>query len=112
MKPTPFKILSCPLANPDHGGHWVYWMEIDQSERECAEHERRALLMMHAPGLLHELKIALELLVDVCDHHRQEKPLPSALACRRAALDAWNVIGLAEGKITEGTRHYPPPNDR
>jgi len=111
MKPKPFEICSIPNDGPDGGRHWVYRMEIDESERECAEHERRALLMRHAPGLLHELKVALELLVDVCDHHREQKPLPSALACRRAALDAWNVIGLAEGKITEGTRHYPPPRD-
>jgi len=49
----------------------------------------------------------VELLIDVCDHHRQGKPLPSPTACRRAAMDSLNVIALAEGKVSEGTWRYP-----
>jgi len=52
MKPKQFKIFSCTPDNTDDGRHWVYRMETDESDREFAEHERRALLMSHAPELL------------------------------------------------------------
>jgi hypothetical protein len=105
-KPAPFDIATEPPADPAAGTS--YWMmgSIDSAERE-----RRALIMRHAPELLNELKAAAELLVDVCDHHRDGKPLPSALDCRRTAMDAWNVIALAEGKVTVGTWRYPPAED-
>ncbi len=74
-----------------------------------AEHARRALIMQHAPCLLHELKDAFELLLQVLDHQRDGKPLPVQTAMRHAAMDTANVIDLAEGRKTEGTRFYPPP---
>jgi hypothetical protein len=110
MKPKPFKIFSCSEANPDTG-HWVYKMEIGNDERVPAEHERRAVLMRHAPELLNELKAAFELLMQVLDHQRDGKPLPTQRAVRHVALDAWNVIDLAQGRKTEGTRFYPPRED-
>jgi hypothetical protein len=106
MKPKPFKIFSCSEANPDRD-HWVYKMEIGNDEHASPEHERRAVLMRHAPELLNELKAAFELLMQVLDHQRDGKPLPTQAAVRHVALDAWNVIDLAEGRKTEGTRFYP-----
>jgi hypothetical protein len=98
-KPKPLDIATHPPTDPK--AYWPLWL------RHGPEHaERLALLMSHAPELLHELKAAAELLVDVCDHYRDGKPMPSALGCRRVA--EWNVINLAEGKITEGTHWYPP----
>jgi hypothetical protein len=108
MKPKPFKIFSCPEANPDDGEHWAYMMEIGKDEHTAAEHERRALLMMHAPGLLHELKVVTELFLQVFIHEFEGKPLPTPMAARHAVMDALNVIDLAEGRKTEGTRFYPP----
>jgi hypothetical protein len=110
MKPKPFKIFSCSEAKAD-GSHLVYKMEIGNDEYGAAEHERRALLMRHAPELLNELKAAFELLMQVLDHQREGKRLPTQTAVRHVALDAWNVIDLAEGRKTEGTRFYPPPED-
>jgi len=86
-------------------------MEIGNDEHAPAEHERRAVLMRHAPELLNELKAAFELLMRVLDHQRDGKPLPAQTAVRHVALDAWNVIDLAEGRKTVGTRFYPPPED-
>jgi hypothetical protein len=111
IKPKPFRIFSCPQANPDDRGHWAYMMEIGKDEHTFAEHTRRALIMQHSPELLHELKAAFELLLQVLDHHRDGKPLPAKMAVRHVALDTWNVIDLAEGRKTEGTRFYPPPGD-
>ena len=120
MKPRPFKVFSCPQANPpqsfakaspDDGRHWAYMMEIGKDEHSFAEHERRALLMTHAPELLHELRVALEILLQVLDHQRDGKPLPLQTAVRHVAMDAINVIDLAEGRKTEGTRFYPPPDN-
>ncbi len=110
MKPRPFKIFSCPQASPDDERHWAYMMEIGKDEHGFAEHERRALLMMHAPELLHELKAAADLLLQVCGHWRDGKPLPTQTAARHVAMDALNVIDLAQGRKTEGTRFYPPPD--
>jgi hypothetical protein len=107
-KPKPFEIFSYPPDNPDDGRDWVYMMKTDASERDFAEHERRALIMRHAPELLHELKAATELLLQLCDHGRDGKPLPMQSAARHVAMDALNVIDLAEGRKTEGTRYYPP----
>ena len=108
-KPKPFEISCYPPNNPDD--YCTYWIKIGPAEQEFAEHERRALLMSHAPELLHELKAATELLLQVCDHGRQGKPLPTQTAARHIAMDALNVIDLAEGRKTEGTRYYPPPED-
>jgi hypothetical protein len=108
MKPKPFEILLSPQFD---GEHWVYIMRGGDDEHEYAEHMRRAVLMTHAPSLLHELKAAFELLLQVLDHHRDGKPLPPQLTVRRVALDTWNVIDLAEGRKTEGTRFYPPSED-
>jgi hypothetical protein len=108
MKPKPFEILLSPQFD---GERWVYVMRVGDNEHESAEHMRRAVLMMHAPALLHELKAAFELLLQVLDHHRDGKPLPPKLIVRRVALDTWNVIDLAEGRKTEGTRFYPLPQD-
>ena len=77
MKPKPFKILLSRLFD---GEHWVY-MRVGDDEHEYAEHMRRAVLMIHAPALLHELKAAFELLLEVLDHHRDGK-LPPKLAAR------------------------------
>jgi hypothetical protein len=96
-KPKPLDIATSS-PNPDAGT--PLWLMGSHSD---AERDRCALLMKHAAELLHELKAAAELLVDVCDYYRQQKPLPSALDCRRVAMDAWNVIALATGEITEGT---------
>jgi hypothetical protein len=109
MKPKLFEISCYPPNNPDD--YCTYWIKIGPAEQELAEHQRRALLMTHAPELLHELKAATELLLQVCDHGRQGKPLPTQTAARHIAMDALNVIDLAEGRKTEGTRHYPPPED-
>jgi hypothetical protein len=110
MKPKPFKIFSCSQASPDNREHWIYMMEIGEDELTLTEHARRAVIMRHAPGLLHELKAAFELLLQVLDHQRDGKPLPMQTAVRHAAMDAWNIIDLAEGRKTEGTRFYPPPD--
>ena len=73
MKPKPFEILLSPQFD---GEHWVYIMRVGDDEHEYTEHMRRAVLMTHAPALLHELKAAFELLLQVLDHHRDGKPLP------------------------------------
>jgi hypothetical protein len=109
MKPRPFEISCYPPNDPDD--YRSYWMKIGPTEHAFAEYERRVLLMRHAPELLHELKAAFELLLQVLDHHRDGKPLPLQTAVRHAAMDAWNVIELAEGRKTEGTRYYPPPKE-
>jgi hypothetical protein len=103
-KPKPLDITTHLPTDPNAGAPFWLMGSVDSAERE-----RCALIMRHAPELLHELKAAAELLVDVCDHYRDGKPMPSALNCRRVALDAWNVIALAEGTVTEGTHWYPPP---
>jgi hypothetical protein len=108
MKPKPFEIFLSPQPDREH---WVYMMRVGDDENEYAEHTRRAVLMMHAPALLHELKAAFQLLLQVLDHHRDGKPLPPKLSVRRVALDSWNVIDLADGRKTEGTRFYPPPDN-
>jgi hypothetical protein len=82
-------------------------MRGGEDEYESAEHMRRAVLMMHAPGLLHELKAPSSFCCKCWIHHRDGKPLPPKLAVRRV----WNVIDLAEGRKTEGTRFYSPPVD-
>ena len=104
-KPKPFEI-SCYPPNDQYA--WSYWMKIGPDELRRADAERRALLMRHAPELLHELKAATELLLQLCDHGRDGKPLPTQTAARHVAMDALNVIDLAEGHKTEGTRFYPP----
>jgi hypothetical protein len=38
-------------------------------------------MMPQAPGLLHELKAAFELVLQVLDHQREGKPLPMQMAC-------------------------------
>jgi hypothetical protein len=111
MKPKPLKIFSCPQANPDDGEHWAYMMEIGKDEHTAAEHERHALLMRHAPELLYELKATTELFLQVFLHEFEGKPLPMPMAARHVVLDALNVIDLAEGRKTEGTRYYPLPED-
>jgi hypothetical protein len=58
MKPKPFEILLSPQFD---GEHWVYMMRVGDDEHEYTEHMRRAVLMMHAPALLHELKATFEL---------------------------------------------------
>jgi hypothetical protein len=110
MKPKPFEIFFCSHASPDSREHWIYMMKIGQDELTFTGHARRALIMLHAPGLLHELKAAFELLLRVLDHQRDGKPLPMRTAVGHAAMDAWNIIDLAEGRKTEGTRFYPPPD--
>ena len=111
--PKPFKIFSYPQGNPNEGTHWCYWMKIvdDEKERDLAEHNGRALLMRHSPELLNELKAAFGILLQVLDHQRAGKPLPKRTAVRHVAMDALNVIDLAEGRKTEGTRYYPPTED-
>jgi hypothetical protein len=42
-------------------------MRVGDDEHKYAEHMRRAVLMMHAPALLHELKAAFDLLLQVLD---------------------------------------------
>jgi hypothetical protein len=108
-KPKPFEVSFHPPNNPDD--YRAYWLKIESTEHGFIEDERRALLMRHAPGLLYELKTAFELLLQLLDHHRDGKPLPLQTAVRHAAMDAWNVIELAEGGKMEGTRHYPPPKE-
>ena len=103
-KPKPLKISCYPPNDADP--YWSYWMKAD---RDPAELERCALVMRHAPELLHELKAAFELLMKVLDHQRDGNPLPTQTAVRHVAMDVWNVIDLAEGRKTEGTRFYPPP---
>jgi hypothetical protein len=100
MKPTPFQIISYHQADSNNGEH-----QADVKEIGTHEHER--LLMQHAPELLHELKTALGLLLQVLDHHREGKPLPAKSVVRHVALDALNVIDSAEGRRTEGTCFYP-----
>ena len=111
MKPKPFKIFSCPQANSDGGDHWVYTMEVGQDEHTLTEYERRALLIRHAPELLHELKISFGIIKQLLAHLAEGRPLPLQTDVRHAAMDVWNVIDLAEGRKTEGTRFYPPPED-
>ena len=112
MKPQSFEIVSHPpLTDPAKGNYWLYWMKIGPDEQDPAKHERRASLMRHAPELLHELKAAFKLLLQVLDHQRDGKSLPTQTAVRRVAIDAWNVIDLAEGRKTEGNRVYPLPED-
>ena len=106
MKPAPFQIFIYPPNDPN--AYWPYWMKADS---EPGEQERRALIMRHAAELLHELKAALEILAQVLDHQRDGKPLPLQTAVRHVAMDVWNVIDLAEGRKTEGTRFYPPPEE-
>jgi len=101
-KPAPLGIATAPPTDPSAATP-LYLGRLDAAERE-----RVAVLLRHAPALLHELKAAVELLLGVCDHYRQDAPLPSAFDCRRTAMDALNVIALAEGRATVGTRHYPP----
>jgi hypothetical protein len=107
--PKPFEISAYPPNDPH--SYWAYWMKVGPDERVPAEHERRALLMRHAPELLHELRACYEILLRVLDHHRDGVPLPPQFATRRTCQEALNVIGLAEGKIVEGTWRYPPPED-
>src|SRR5215470_5272225 len=57
-KPKPFEISCYPPNDADP--YWSYWMKAD---RDPAELERCALVMRHAPELLHELKAAFELLM-------------------------------------------------
>jgi hypothetical protein len=108
MDRKPFKVRSCPLADPSDDDHWVYKMEVGEDERALAEHRRRELIMSHSPELLHELRAATELLMKVLDHRRIGTPLPSRAAKRNVVIDAWNVIDLAEGRTTKGNIGYPP----
>ena len=97
----PFEISTNPP--PALEAATLFWLA---GNHDVADRERIAVLMRHAPELLAELKRAAALLVAICDHHRQGAPLPSPTDCRHAALDAWNAVALAEGRMTVGNRHY------
>jgi hypothetical protein len=102
-KPKPFDITTDPPANPAAGS--PLWL---LGSHDAAEYEDRVLIMRHAPELLHELRACYEILLRVLDHQRDGVPLPSQIAIRRTCQDVLNVVGLAEGTITEGTWRYPP----
>jgi hypothetical protein len=100
-KPAPLDIATRP---PNDGTATPFWL---MGCTTPADAERLALLMSHSPELLNELRACYETLLRVLDHQRDGKPLPPQFETRRTAQDAWNVLGLATGAITEGTWRYP-----